>query len=400
MEYEVSLEDRVWMIGKMFAMVERYFAHWEDSRIRPDAWDDRYTACLAEAVRSSTRREFERMMQRLVADLGNRHTWFRDTSNLRGDLGLRLRRLDGSWYVVRSAHAELRPGATVVTLNGRAPEKWMEEASPYMRSREERLREEEWQRVIPALLDDDLWTLELDDGLRRRTVTIHRTRPDSRKEMPEARWLVPDRVAYLRVPSFANPAYEEAAVAWLTRVSNADALVVDVRGNSGGVTPTKLLRALMERPWPWWTEFAADVGFLWLRSAGEGEFSIRPDGSGAIWRPPYEQPEEPVFRGRLAVLVDRATRSAAEDFVMPLLVTKRAIVLGETTSGSTGQPVICQRAGFSMGVGAIRASLPDGRAFENVGLRPDVFVEMSPDDLSSGRDLALALALELLASTG
>ncbi|WP_206832178.1 S41 family peptidase [Alicyclobacillus fructus] len=189
-------------------------------------------------------------------------------------------------------------------------------------------------------------------------------------------------------------------MAWLTRVSNADALVVDVRGNTGGTTPTKLIRAVMERFWPWWTEFAADVGFLWLRSAGEGEFSIRPDGSGAIWRPPYEQPEEPVFRGRLAVLVDRATGSAAEDFAMPLLVTKRAILIGEKTSGSTGQPVICQRAGFSMGVGAIRASLPDGRAFENVGLRPDVSVDMSPEDLSSGRDPALALALELLASDG
>ncbi|AEJ44454.1 S41 family peptidase [Alicyclobacillus acidocaldarius] len=109
--------------------------------------------------------------------------------------------------------------------------------------------------------------------------------PDSYKETPEGRRLVPDGVAYLRVPSFADPAYEEAAVAWVTRVSNADALVVDVRGNTGGATPTKLLRALMERPWPWWTEFAADVGFLWRRSGGEGEFSIRPDGSGAVWRP-------------------------------------------------------------------------------------------------------------------
>ncbi|AEJ44453.1 S41 family peptidase [Alicyclobacillus acidocaldarius] len=105
--------------------------------------------------------------------------------------------------------------------------------------------------------------------------------------------------------------------------------------------------------------------------------------------PLYEQPEEPVFRGRLAVLVDRATASAAEDFVMPLLVTKCAIVLGETTSGSTGQPITCQRAGFSMGVGAI---------LENVGLWPDVSVDVSLEDLSSGRDPALELALELLAS--
>ncbi|MCL6488632.1 MAG: hypothetical protein K6T76_06805 [Alicyclobacillus mali] len=398
MERAVSLEDRLWMVGKMFAMVERYFAHWEDSYIQPDAWDNRYSTYLQEATRFPTRRDFERMMQRLVAQLGNRHTWFRDTLTVREGLGLRLRRLRESWYVVESAHEAVRPGAAVVTLNERTPAEWMDEASPYMRSQDERLREEEWQRVIPTLVDGNSWALELDDGLRRCAVMIPRMFPDSRKEMPEGRWLVPDRVAYLRVPSFADPAYEEAAVAWVTRVSNADALVVDVRGNTGGATPTKLLRVLMERSWPWWTEFAADVGFLWRRSTGAGEFSIRPDGSGAVWRPPYEQPEEPVFRGRLAVLVDRATGSAAEDFVMPLLVTKRAIVMGEPTSGSTGQPVICQRAGFSMGVGAIRASLPDGRAFENVGLRPDVSVGISPEDLSSGRDPALELALELLAS--
>ncbi|WP_304457786.1 S41 family peptidase [Alicyclobacillus sendaiensis] len=398
MEREVSLEDRLWMVGKMFAMVERYFAHWEDALIPPDAWDGEYAACIGEAIRASTRQDFERLMRRIVAKLGNRHTWFRDALTVRGGLGLRLRRLRESWYVVESAHEAVRPGAAVVTLNERTPAEWMDEASPYMRSQDERLREEEWQRVIPTLVDGNSWALELGDGLRRRTVTIPRMLPDSRKEMPEGRWLVPDRLAYLRMPSFANPAYEEAAVGWLMRVSNADALVVDVRGNTGGATPTKLLRALMERPWPWWTEFAADVGLLWRRSGGEGQFAILPEGRGAWWRPPHEKPGEPVFRGRLVVLVDRTTASAAEDFVMPLLVTKRAVVIGETTAGSTGQPVICQRAGFSMGVGAIRASLPDGRAFENVGLRPDVWVDMSPEDLSSGRDPALALALELLAS--
>jgi C-terminal processing protease CtpA/Prc len=45
-------------------------------------------------------------------------------------------------------------------------------------------------------------------------------------------------------------------------------------------------------------------------------------------------PRDPVYSGRLFVLIDRGGTCAWEDFVMPFKVAERAVLVGETTAGS------------------------------------------------------------------
>jgi carboxyl-terminal processing protease len=50
-------------------------------------------------------------------------------------------------------------------------------------------------------------------------------------------------------------------------------------------------------------------------------------------------------------------------------------------------------------VGAKREMFPDGSRFEGVGIKPDLPISPSPDDLRQGRDVVLQAARERLAGS-
>jgi two-component system, NarL family, sensor histidine kinase UhpB len=73
---------------------------------------------------------------------------------------------------------------------------------------------------------------------------------------------------------------------------------------------------------------------------------------------------------------------------------ERALLIGERTDGSTGQPVFLQfENGMQAWVSTRRHSFPDGSPFEGVGITPDVEVIPTPEDVRTGRDAVLQHAI-------
>jgi carboxyl-terminal processing protease len=253
--------------------------------------------------------------------------------------------------------------------------------------------------------------VDLADG---REVAIHRgadtlaaaaPRRFETREMGEG-------LAYVRVPSFGNPAMEDSTLAFLERHADAPAVIVDVRGNGGGTTPTRLVRGLMDRPYRGFGQSTSfDIG---LYSAYERINEIVPPGALDDYSRGYveafaefdrprlvfpggvEEPGEPVYTGRLVILVDDGCASACEDFVLPFASSGRATLLGEATQGSTGQPYMWDFGnGMSFRVSAKRVVMPDGSRFEGVGIVPDEEIVPTAEDLRNGRDPVLERALEV-----
>jgi carboxyl-terminal processing protease len=109
------------------------------------------------------------------------------------------------------------------------------------------------------------------------------------------------------------------------------------------------------------------------------------------------QPASDSYKGRLAILADGGCNSSCEDFVMPFKDNSRALVVGETTGGSSGQPFM-QDLGNEMMlvVGTKRESFPDGARFEGVGIRPDVEVRVKIADSQQHQDVVLQEAIRHL----
>jgi carboxyl-terminal processing protease len=401
---EVSPGMRAYVLGKLFQSIPLYFAHWQDALLEKNELDSAFAQVTEEATACQDRRAFSLTVMAFLARLNNGHTRFLDPAiNELPPLGISLRPVEERWTIVVSDRRELRPGDVVLRLQDRPMEDWYRDLDCYtVGSPQSRTAQFAEPHVIfPALLAlflPDRYTVELEDAEgAHHTLTVQRTEGGHAMVAPrtEGRWIDHD-LAYLRIPSFLSPEFEEQALGYVDEFRTAAKLIVDVRGNGGGSTPERLTRALMNRPYHWWSESSSlNVG-LFSYQAQLGHNAHLFGDSQLLWRSPVRDPDPEAYSGGLILLVDRATYSAAEDFAMPFKDNGRAILIGEPTGGSTGQPYYHDFAnGMAFAIGTKRAHLPGGGGFEGLGLAPDIVLLPRRADLYAGRDPVLDRAIAL-----
>lgn len=109
------------------------------------------------------------------------------------------------------------------------------------------------------------------------------------------------------------------------------------------------------------------------------------------------------YPGKLVVLVDSESASAAEIFARVMQVEKRGTVIGDRTSGSVMEATSIgfTSSGVDYGAEITVANLvmADGQSLEHRGVNPDEVVLPQPTDLASGGDPVLAHAAAELGVT-
>jgi len=194
------------------------------------------------------------------------------------------------------------------------------------------------------------------------------------------------------VPTFHGIETQAQALGLFRQFHDAKTVILDVRGNPGTGAPGALQGALMTDPYHSWSQSSNEHGGAMLRNYAAGF----PGHSTVSFTENVITPRENVFAGRLILLTDRICSCACEDFVMPFKYSKRATLVGETTAGSFSMTRhVDYDNGMILNIAAVRHTFPDGSRFEGVGIAPDVAVDLTPEDLRSGRDPVLQRALEL-----
>lgn len=187
-------------------------------------------------------------------------------------------------------------------------------------------------------------------------------------------------VAYLDLRSFAAPPGGgfDAAVAAMALVAHSDALIFDLRKNSGGSPGMVqfLISHLFDEP--------THLNSLYFREEGRTQ---------EFWThgvPGTSMPDVPVF-----VLTSSETFSAAEEFSYNLQALKRATLVGETTRGGANPGGLFSiDAQFEMVIPTGRAINPiTGTNWEGVGVVPHV-----PVAAKAALDAALELARKAAAN--
>jgi hypothetical protein len=117
--------------------------------------------------------------------------------------------------------------------------------------------------------------------------------------------------------------------------------------------------------------------------------------------PYYVPPDRPVFSGRIIVLANHNTGSAAADFTQLIQDNRLGVIVGTTPRSNPTGPTVMTPLKFPRS--GIMISLPTEyreRAVSANGeiLRPDYWVENSVADVQTGRDAAFEKALELFHS--
>lgn len=168
----------------------------------------------------------------------------------------------------------------------------------------------------------------------------------------------------------------EAALAEL-RTQGMEALVIDLRGNPGGVGAmvVPVGRQLLAQ--------AADLGAMHMRE-GKQTFNV------AAGTDP--------FTGPIAILVDEGTASTSEIFAQALQDLGRVKVFGAVPSQGAALPSVIEElpgGGMLQYVVADYQS-PKGQVVEGKGVLPDTVVPETREDFAKGRDPVLDAAVAAL----
>lgn len=105
------------------------------------------------------------------------------------------------------------------------------------------------------------------------------------------------------------------------------------------------------------------------------------------------------LKGKVVGIVDAGCISAGETFARDLVNLVQATLIGETTAGSSTQK---KKFALPSGIATVQYSVksrvgPKGVPIEFHGVKPDVVVEVDPEELRAGKNSAIERALELLA---
>jgi carboxyl-terminal processing protease len=192
-----------------------------------------------------------------------------------------------------------------------------------------------------------------------------------------------DHVAYLRFNTFA-PALMREIRAFLKSLKPGDGLIIDLRGNPGGITVMA----------------SGITGLLMDREVNLGRMKMR---QGVMMFPAY--PQEGAFLGPVAVLIDGRSASTSEILAAGLRDLGRARVFGERSAGAALPSNFKKLPNgdlFQYAVADLQT--PKGVPLEGRGVEPDEIVVLSQDDVAAGRDAPRVAArmwlLEALRAAG
>lgn len=213
----------------------------------------------------------------------------------------------------------------------------------------------------------------------------------------ETRMIQPD-IWYVRISNFGSPKVvdEFQKVFDLLDLTTINGIILDVRYNSGGnssyaynIASFLTDRSLMASKWK-------SLSYVPVyRSWGRPTEWL--ESNPAIIDPSTGKR----YTGSLVVLTGPCTFSAAEDFLVPLKYSKRALLVGEKTAGSTGNPIIVTLPGGGIfRVVSKRDIFPDGTEFVGIGIIPDVEVKVTQQDIIGESDPVFNKAIDVIRNWG
>jgi carboxyl-terminal processing protease len=207
------------------------------------------------------------------------------------------------------------------------------------------------------------------------------------KQIPVVEYKLMGNIGYLVINNFETNKINTQFDSLFAQIAQTKGLIIDIRNNGGGNSYIgyQILSSLTNQPFKIESSkflkysSAVHTSTRWENISVE---DIKPNGKQYYSKP-------------VVLLIGAKTFSAAEDFAVAFDYMKRGTMIGQTTGGSTGQPnSFALPGGGSARVCARKNAYPDGKEFVGIGIRPNIEIQKTIEDLIKGRDRVLDAALK------
>jgi carboxyl-terminal processing protease len=187
--------------------------------------------------------------------------------------------------------------------------------------------------------------------------------------------MIQENLAYIRLRGFPEPSVADRFERFLDQLpqTNARALIIDLRGNSGGRVDlgTRLLNRFISS------------GPLYSQVDRTGQRRVE-HAHGPGWSRPMP----------VAILIDEATASMGEIFASAMRERGLAWLVGKRTSGNVAAAQVFPLSdGSAVQVTILEIFSGDGQRLNRVGVEPDFVIEPTPEQVEQGRDVQLEAAV-------
>ncbi|MDT4965889.1 MAG: hypothetical protein QOJ64_626 [Acidobacteriota bacterium] len=192
-----------------------------------------------------------------------------------------------------------------------------------------------------------------------------------------------DDLIIWKIPEFDLS--EKAIDELMKKVKTRKSMIIDLRNNPGGYV------VALQRFLGYF--FDADIKIADVKRRKETkELKARTRGG------------ERVFKGKLVVLVNSESGSAAEVFARSIQLEKRGTIIGDRTSGKVMRSMVYQHefgpltklTFFALSITDADLIMTDGKSLEGSGVTPDELLLPTQSDLAASRDPVMSRAASLV----
>lgn len=415
---ELSNEEKIFGLSKFWQEVNYNYVYFNN--INQLEWNELYKKYIGEVQNTTNDYEYYRLLQKFCAYLKDGHTnvWFpkeiRDSifnTNF-GEYRLLLTNIEGKSIITRvnqSKKKEIPIGTEIISVNGIKTKKYINDyVTPYISSSTDYIRQD---LGVTYMLEGYIGTkyelkLKLPNG-KVKSLTVTHSKTNEKEVYPaleksallNLKWY-DNNIAYLALNSFSDWEISSTFNEKIPELKKAKALIIDLRKNGGGNSRIgKIILHHLTNDTIFYgpkTQSRLHIPTLkaWNQDKYYHDFPYSPDTLGIGDRNLLKKSRIVV---PTAILIGHGTASAAEDFLIYADNQKHMTKIGETTYGSTGQPLM-----FDLPNGGIarvctkKDTYPDGREFVGIGIQPDIKVTKSLSDYIEEKDPVLEKAIEYL----
>lgn len=344
---------------KVYAIIEEeYYDQTFNNQDWEKHWKNRYRGQL------KTLEDAHKAVETMLVSLGDRYTRFLDRDAFADEkaqidahlfgIGVQIG-MDKSQRVVVIAPIDDAPAAKAGVLPG-------DEIEEIDTKLTKGMSVEEAAKLIKGPKGTKVQLTLVTKGQRRKVAIV---RDEIHISSIQSSKMLDDGIGYIRLTSFISHDANKEMRKALSDLSSAQGLILDLRDNPGGLLSN-----------------AIEISNMFLEPDSRIVKTVDKDG----YVTPSKSTDKPIWKGPLAILINRGSASASEIASGALKDNGRATLVGSRTFGK-GLVQGIQRLQDGSGVNYTIAKYltPSDTDIHNKGITPDLKVDLKEQDYKDGR---------------